>query len=45
MEYDYHMLLHASEINFTHPINQKNLSINANIHSEFKRMMELMDWL
>lgn len=39
------MLLHASEIIFNHPINQKNLSINANIHSEFKRMMELMGWM
>ncbi len=39
------MLLHASEINFKHPVNQKEMSINANIHSEFKRVMEFMDWL
>jgi tRNA pseudouridine65 synthase len=39
------MMLHASEIKFEHPITQKEIIIEANNQSEFKRMMEIMGWL
>ncbi len=34
------MMLHASELQFTHPISGEHISITANLHSEFKRMIE-----
>lgn len=39
------MLLHAQKIAFTHPITNELIKIEANIHSEFKRMMQEMNWL
>lgn len=36
------MLLHAKQLNFIHPLTQKNINIEAPIQSEFKRMMELL---
>jgi tRNA pseudouridine65 synthase len=38
------MLLHASELNFIHPVTGLNLSIKANPQSEFLRMTSLMGW-
>lgn len=38
------MMLHAAEIVFNHPVTQKEIIINAGIHLEFKRMMDLMVW-
>lgn len=37
------MLLHASELQFIHPITKEKLHLKAPLHSEFKRMMELME--
>lgn len=39
------MLLHALEISFKNPITGKEITIKANLQSEFQRIMELMDWL
>ena len=36
------MLLHASELQFTHPLSKEKIHLKASLHSEFKRMMELM---
>jgi tRNA pseudouridine65 synthase len=36
------MLLHASQLSFKHPITGVEISIEANIHPEFKQVMELM---
>lgn len=38
------MLLHASKLNFTHPITKQEVTISANVQAEFKRMMDLMGW-
>ena len=38
------MLLHASELLFTHPITQEEVNIKAPLQSEFIRMMSLMGW-
>lgn len=38
------MMLHASEMVFFHPVTKKKVTIQANIHSEFKRMMSVMGW-
>lgn len=38
------MMLHAAEIVFNHPVSNKEIIIQANIQSEFKRMMCLMGW-
>jgi len=38
------MLLHADILEFNHPVSNEIVSIKANIHSEFKRMMQLMNW-
>jgi tRNA pseudouridine65 synthase len=38
------MLLHASQLSFKHPITGVEISIEANIHPEFKQVMELMGW-
>jgi tRNA pseudouridine65 synthase len=38
------MLLHASEVSFKHPVSNENISVNAPLHDEFKRMMNLMGW-
>ncbi len=39
------MMLHASEIKFKHPINESEIVIQADLHSEFQRMLKLMDSL
>lgn len=36
------MLLHASEVKFTHPITGKEIHIEAEMSSEFKRMLGMM---
>ncbi|MEQ6121280.1 pseudouridine synthase [Reichenbachiella sp. MALMAid0571] len=36
------MLLHASELSFTHPITNQYIVITAQLQDEFKRMMQLM---
>ena len=36
------MLLHASQLAFKHPVTGDEIKINANLHSEFKRIMEMM---
>ncbi len=38
------MLLHASEISFIHPGTNENITINAGLHDEFKRVMSLLGW-
>ncbi|MFW0715408.1 pseudouridine synthase [Pedobacter sp. N23S346] len=37
------MLLHASELSFTHPITSQKIHLKANLHEEFKRVMEFMN--
>lgn len=36
------MLLHASELAFTHPITKEKIHLKAGLHDEFKRMMDFM---
>ena len=36
------MLLHASELQFVHPLSKEKIHLKAPLQSEFKRMMELM---
>jgi len=36
------MLLHASELSFTHPVTQKQIHLKAGLHDEFKRVMDFM---
>lgn len=38
------MLLHASELTFSHPVTQKEIHLTAPVQSEFLRVMELMKW-
>lgn len=38
------MLLHAQNLTFEHPINQKDVSINAVVSNEFLRMADLMEF-
>jgi tRNA pseudouridine65 synthase len=38
------MLLHASELSFTHPVTNEKLHLTASLHEEFKRVMQLMNW-
>jgi tRNA pseudouridine65 synthase len=38
------MLLHASHLNFTHPITQEMVNIDAPLQDEFKRVMQIMNW-
>lgn len=37
------MLLHASELSFTHPITSEKIHLKANLHEEFKRVIEFMN--
>lgn len=39
------MLLHASELTFTHPFSGIQIQIKAPLQDEFLRMIQLMDWL
>ncbi|MBW4889064.1 pseudouridylate synthase [Mucilaginibacter sp. HMF5004] len=38
------MLLHASQLNFCHPVTNDAIIINAPLQPEFLRVMELMGW-
>ena len=38
------MLLHASHLNFIHPVTNQPVIINAPLQDEFKRVMQLMNW-
>lgn len=38
------MLLHASELTFTHPVTKEQVHLKAPLHNEFIRVMELMKW-
>ena len=38
------MLLHASYLNFIHPVTGQNIVIEAPLQDEFKRVMQLMGW-
>lgn len=38
------MLLHASHLNFVHPITTQLVNIDAPLQEEFKRVMQLMNW-
>ncbi|MFC3563460.1 pseudouridine synthase [Pedobacter jamesrossensis] len=37
------MLLHASELSFTHPITSKRIHLKAELQNEFKRVMDFMN--
>ncbi|MCX2484804.1 pseudouridine synthase [Pedobacter sp. MR2016-24] len=39
------MLLHASELEFTHPVTNEPIHLKASLNDEFNRVMELMNWL
>lgn len=38
------LMLHASKLNFKHPVNGTDIAIEASVNPEFKRVMDLMDW-
>lgn len=38
------MLLHASWLSFKHPVTGTNITIEAPLQEEFKRVMQLMNW-
>jgi tRNA pseudouridine65 synthase len=38
------MLLHASELQFKHPVSQEDIHLKAPLQEEFKRVMALMNW-
>jgi tRNA pseudouridine65 synthase len=38
------MLLHASELSFTHPVTKAPVHLTAAFHDEFQRVMDLMKW-
>lgn len=38
------MLLHASELKFTHPVSNQKVLINADLQQEFNQVMDLMGW-
>lgn len=38
------MLLHAQKLEFIHPVNKEELSIEANIHTEFERMLSTLEF-
>src|SRR5690606_13780008 len=39
------MLLHASELEFRHPVTEATIKINASVQEEFNRAMKLMGWV
>ncbi|WP_158795443.1 pseudouridine synthase [Pedobacter sp. L105] len=39
------MLLHASELLFTHPVTNEQIHLTAPLQDEFNRIMKLMNWL
>ncbi|WP_345950993.1 pseudouridine synthase [Mucilaginibacter sp. PAMB04274] len=38
------MMLHAQQLQFTHPMNDKPITVQASLQPEFERMMLLMGW-
>ena len=38
------MLLHAREYSFKHPHTKEDVSIKADMHDEFRRMLNVMEW-
>ncbi|NHA04582.1 pseudouridylate synthase [Mucilaginibacter sp. HC2] len=38
------MLLHASHLEFTHPVSGEAIQIDAGLQPEFKRVMQIMGW-
>lgn len=38
------MLLHASDLEFKHPVTGEILKLKANIGAEFERVNQLMNW-
>jgi tRNA pseudouridine65 synthase len=38
------MLLHASELEFIHPVSQEKIHLKAPLHAEFNRVMDIMNW-
>ncbi|TDO24823.1 pseudouridine synthase [Pedobacter duraquae] len=38
------MLLHASELNFIHPVTRAQIELRAGLQDEFKRVMTMMGW-
>jgi tRNA pseudouridine65 synthase len=38
------MLLHASELEFIHPVTKEKIHLKAALHDEFNRAMEIMNW-
>ena len=38
------MLLHASELNFKHPVTGAQIELRATVQDEFKRVMAMMGW-
>lgn len=38
------MLLHASNLKFTHPVTNEEIDISAPVQTEFRRVMDLMGW-
>jgi tRNA pseudouridine65 synthase len=38
------LMLHASKLNFKHPVNGGEITIEAPVNPEFKRIMEIMGW-
>lgn len=38
------LMLHASKLNFKHPVSGAEITIEAPVNPEFKRVMELMGW-
>ena len=38
------LMLHASKLNFKHPVNGGEITIEAPVNSEFKRVMEILGW-
>ncbi|MFD2871474.1 pseudouridine synthase [Mucilaginibacter ximonensis] len=38
------LMLHASKLHFIHPVTENETTIEAPVNSEFKRVMDLMNW-
>ena len=37
------MLLHASELQFIHPVSHEKITIEAGLHSDFERVLGLLE--
>jgi len=38
------LMLHASKLNFKHPVTGGEITIEAPVNPEFKQVMEIMGW-